>query len=388
MRKLFAVYALGITLTLASCGLLLGPLSEISLSQRLNKGWTNILTFSFQNLSYVTNSSFYKIRLGRYKDEIRGYYAFFNAAIEQLYYFTTNNYSNYITGNSTVLSNMFDMSTENTNAGIIYRASGGTDLGMHKGSQTNLWLSASTSLDLTYRNVLLTESNTTIGFSSGGTNHLITIQFGSSTSNIFASISTNYTNIVLRKCRNIISNSTIVYCTFNELSNVNNNYLQAFYATGSRAGTALLNSPMPIASRDILMEIDKSSRIFLLNGNGIYRYNSTGKTFDKDLDAPVTTLVDSYGITTAAFIGDDLVILYSGASSTGKTLMLYSYNTTTRSFNGMAFPTATNGINPALILGADIFYEEYSYRTYVGILELFPNGSSTNLNGYLFLNQM
>ncbi len=377
MKKKYWTAALFLTAFLAtSCGLLLGPLSDLSLSQRMAKGWKKIYSFS-QDCGLLPSFMNSKLRIVKLPNEIRGYYFVSGGGNVEFYYFNTNSSSNYIYNGSASLQNRFDVTYDRTNSAMIYYD--GASL-VHYYNSTPSYLS-STYYDPGY-NVLVSDIYFSVYKVSGEYSIELTNLFsaGSAVSNVLPSGTMNINNI--SKCRNKHENSTVIYTLSYNMTNFTNQLILYSLNTFS----PMLSSPYDYGMMgNPVLEADQNGRIFMIYNESIYSYNKNTKSFDYESHWPYKQLAGTgTSSTTINFLGDNMLIMHYDANMINEPIYLWTYNTYSKNFSQTTFPKSDDTNDQ--VIGIDMFHDTESSALYLGILYFKSMGAT--VMGELYINQM
>jgi hypothetical protein len=383
-QKSFFLFIIATTILLiSSCGVLLGPVSELSLQQRMSKGWIKIYEFTQINSTspILANS---KLLLTKMSDGIRGYYMIGDIATRQIYYFNTNSSSNYIYSmGSSIMPNKLDVSYEGSNNSLIFADSSGGSLFNCKYNYVSNWTSYSTYFNSGF-NILAASNDTIISaLSTGPSNYIFKTSFFNPTlSNvIYLPNALGINN--LSKCKNKYNGDTLISAVYYDPTNSTTQMeLVALSDFSAFIPSTPFNMGMTYPSLPII-ESDGADKLYMLFRNNIYRFNSgTGSFTNENVMQNNFMTSSSNSVYSANFIGDNMIVLYFNGDSSSNPVKLWSYNTSSKSFGDTIIMQSSLTES---VIGLDMYYDTDTLALYVGLIYYNTNG---HLRGVLYLNQM
>lgn len=356
----------------SSCGVFLGPISELSLEQRMAKGWRLVYEFQEGNNS----AGFYntKVLFGRSTNELRCYY--FSWSMSQfLSYFTTNSFSNTIvTAISTSMPNKFDITYNRTNDQLIYYDS--TTLTYWDNGSMLGWNPIPFT---TMANMLISDDKTVIGADVTTPASLLTSTWGNNSPTAKLLPNSYLSNI--SKCRNKYNNNHVIYAVYW-------NYASFKYEmqmlTLEDPNNFMLDSPYETSVSSYLLPIvesDGGNRLYMLVDNKICRYESSSKSFVTEYTLPFTFMNNPMNsISATEFLGDNLLVAFYNSYNPTNPVILMSYNTSAKTYTETA---VIPGTTTETVIGMDMYYDTKSYALYIAVLYY----NSGFIHGKLYMNQ-
>lgn len=359
--------------TLSSCGVFLGPISDLSLQQRMNNGWKKIYEFyEGSTTSYLMSS---KLMISKMPNEIRCYYTTGMSPNQYIYYFNTNSFGHMVSAViSTPMPNIMDVTYNKNNNSLIYY--NGTYL-YHFRDGFNYFWSPIDAFSTGY-NMLIVDDETIVGVYSYLSSALAKSAFSNTNVTLLNIPNVNYIFDVA-KCRNKFNNDTILYVSYSD-----SNYISRFQLVSLNNFSFMLNSPMTLADyQPPIIESDGTSRLYMVLSNNIYRYDSGSQSFINESTIPSDFKISSSNTYATAFIGDNLILLCYNETAPENPVSICSYNTSAKSYSIMKFTDIPS--SGESVFGLDLYYDPDTYSLYFGIISY---GTNATNHGMLFMNQM
>lgn len=367
-----------LVIVLSSCGVFLGPVSDLSLQQRMEKGWK--LAYSFTTTPIFSPLYANNCRLlisKKQPGDIMVFYLESDGTTSYVYYFTTNSYGNYAYYPcSGLLPNKMDATyNKSDNSLIFYNTS---SLYLFKDNTTVTW-SCFNSVYIS-NDMLIADTNTIIGVSYNLYSTILKTKFDDfSSTNTMVTLPGWMSSTRLNKCRNRYNNDTVIYATYTDS---NTNSMLELISLNNFSGF-MLNDPMNLSNNTPIIESDGKDRLYMMLSNSIYRYDSASRSFVNEYKTSFNLTDVSNSFYSADFIGDNLVVIDHQYNMVTNPIMILSYNASAKTGSVMKFLDAQTNLGQ--VIGLDLFYDKDNNIAYAAVLYYDMN---VLIHGFLYTSQM